>query len=98
MYKELVIQLKLLKSFRALADVRPIQIDDADSIIRSFHFNLHNEQEKPLVPGLTKSEQAAFVEAEKKLSVEKEGKHLIDEADQQAEVPLAKKTKTEVVS
>lgn len=27
---------------KALADVRPIAIDDADSIIRSFHFNLHN--------------------------------------------------------
>ncbi|KAK4186386.1 HMGL-like-domain-containing protein [Podospora australis] len=28
---------------KALADVRPIAIDDADSIIRSFHFNLHAE-------------------------------------------------------
>jgi homocitrate synthase len=29
---------------KALADVRPIAIDDADSIIRSFHFDLHGGQ------------------------------------------------------
>ncbi|KAJ4287438.1 homocitrate synthase lys21 [Collariella sp. IMI 366227] len=29
---------------KAMADVRPIAIDDADSIIRSFHITLHEEQ------------------------------------------------------
>lgn len=28
---------------KALADVRPIAIDDADSIIRSFHFDIHGD-------------------------------------------------------
>ncbi|KIW08422.1 homocitrate synthase, mitochondrial [Verruconis gallopava] len=31
---------------KALADVRPIAIDDADSIIRSFHFDLHGDNVK----------------------------------------------------
>ena len=29
---------------KALADVRPIAIDDADSIIRSFHFEIHGDK------------------------------------------------------
>lgn len=34
---------------KALADVRPIAIDDADSIIRSFHLTLH-EGAEPAAP------------------------------------------------
>lgn len=33
-----------------MADVRPIAIDDADSIIRSFHLTLH---ERPVEPATT---------------------------------------------
>jgi homocitrate synthase len=33
-----------------MADVRPIAIDDADSIIRSFHLNLCNSDPVQAVP------------------------------------------------
>ncbi|KAK4162883.1 HMGL-like-domain-containing protein [Cladorrhinum sp. PSN259] len=35
---------------KALADVRPIAIDDADSIIRSFHLSLHEQPHTPSEP------------------------------------------------
>ncbi|KAK4224202.1 HMGL-like-domain-containing protein [Podospora fimiseda] len=35
---------------KALADVRPIAIDDADSIIRSFHLSLHEQPHVPSEP------------------------------------------------
>ena len=42
-------QVKLCTAkIKALADVRPIAIDDADSIIRTFYSNLHKETEDPL--------------------------------------------------
>ncbi|KAL9608418.1 MAG: hypothetical protein Q9167_006749 [Letrouitia subvulpina] len=92
-------QIKLCTAqLKAIADVRRTNMDDADSVIRRFHFNLHNEHEKPLVPGMTTAEQEAFLEAQKSLSNEKEGKHLMDQVDQQAEVPLSKKARTELTS
>ena len=36
---------------KAMADVRPIAIDDADSIIRSFHLTLRANGEIPAVNG-----------------------------------------------
>lgn len=54
-----------------MADVRPLAVDDADSIIRTFHFNLHNDEEKPLVPDLTAEEKKKFAIAEKELADEK---------------------------
>lgn len=83
---------------KALADVRPLAIDDADSIIRNFHFNLHSEKEQPILPGLTKEEQKAFAKKEKELSGEKEKRQIDEQADAEAEVPASKKTKTEVVA
>lgn len=53
-------QVKLCTAkIKALADVRPIAIDDADSIIRTFHLNLsaENGEEKELLPGLTEGEK-----------------------------------------
>jgi homocitrate synthase len=35
---------------KALADVRPIAIDDADSIIRSFHFDIHGDKSVDVKP------------------------------------------------
>jgi hypothetical protein len=35
---------------KALADVRPIAIDDADSIIRSFHFDIHGDKGVEVTP------------------------------------------------
>ncbi|KAJ9648887.1 homocitrate synthase lys21 [Coniosporium tulheliwenetii] len=68
---------------KAMADVRPLAIDDADSIIRSFHFNLHNDVEKPLLPNLTEQEKE---------------KELDEIVDKEADVPRAKKTKTSIAA
>lgn len=83
---------------KALADVRSIAIDDADSIIRSFHFNLGSKEEKPLLPNMTEEEQAKYAKAERELLAEKEKRKIDEAVDAQAEVPSAKKTKTAVVS
>jgi len=83
---------------KAMADVRPIAIDDADSIIRTFHLNLHSEEEQPLLPNMTVDEKKKFEQAEKELNGEKEKRQLEVQADQEAEVPSAKKTKKEVVA
>ncbi|CAK4013648.1 Homocitrate synthase, mitochondrial [Lecanosticta acicola] len=82
---------------KALADVRPLAIDDADSIIRNFHFNLSADKERPLLQ-LSNEEKKKFVQAEKDLSKEQEKRALDETADAQAEVPVAKKTKTTTVS
>ena len=82
---------------KALADVRPLAIDDADSIIRNFHFNLSADKERPLM-SLTQEEQKAFAEKEAELNSVKEKRELDEEVDAEAEVPSAKKTKTVAVS
>ncbi|KAF2168877.1 hypothetical protein M409DRAFT_52871 [Zasmidium cellare ATCC 36951] len=82
---------------KALADVRPLAIDDADSIIRNFHFNLSADKERPLLE-LSNEEKAKFAKAEQDLSKEQEKRQLDQTADQEADVPVAKKTKTTTVS
>jgi homocitrate synthase len=78
-----------------MADVRPIAIDDADSIIRTFHLNLTSDEEHPLLPNLTPEEQAKFERAQKELKMGKEKRGLEDEAD---EAPSAKKSRTEITA
>ncbi|KAJ5983587.1 hypothetical protein N7481_005686 [Penicillium waksmanii] len=51
---------------KALADIRPIAVDDADSIIRAYHRNLKSGEDKPLMD-LSPEEQAAFAAKEKEL-------------------------------
>lgn len=82
---------------KAMADVRPLAIDDADSIIRTYHHNLSAKAEKPLLE-LNAEEKAKFVQAEKELEAENEKKALERKADEQADVPVAKKQKTETVA
>lgn len=82
---------------KALADVRPLAIDDADSIIRNFHFNLSADKERPLLD-LSNEEKKKFAKAEQDLSKEHEKRALDQTADAQADVPVAKKTKTTTVS
>ncbi|KAK2014926.1 homocitrate synthase [Colletotrichum eremochloae] len=77
------------QKIKALADVRPIAIDDADSIIRTFHLNITEGEEKPLLPNMTAEEQAKFEKAERELAGEPEKRAL----DQAAEEPVAKKVK-----
>ncbi|TDZ66075.1 Homocitrate synthase [Colletotrichum trifolii] len=68
------------QKIKALADVRPIAIDDADSIIRTFHLNITEGEEKPLLPNLTAEEQAKFEKAERELAGEPEKRALDEEA------------------
>ena len=77
---------------KALADVRPLAIDDADSIIRNFHFNLNAEQEKELIE-LSNEEKKLFLKKEQELSKEGEKRELDSKADAQAEEPAVKKSR-----
>ncbi|KAI9751919.1 MAG: Saccharopine dehydrogenase [Chaenotheca gracillima] len=76
---------------KALADVRPIAVDDADSIIRAYHRNIKLGEEKPLLPDMTEDEKAAFEAKEKELNGV--GKRSLDEkAEEDAVIePLKKK-------
>lgn len=89
-------QVKLCTAkIKALADVRPIAIDDADSIIRTFYSNLHKETEDPLLPNMTEEEKKKFEQKQRELNGVAEKRELEDQVDAEAEVPQAKKTKTE---
>jgi len=78
---------------KALADVRPIAIDDADSIIRTFHGNLHKDNEDPLLPNMTAEEKKLFEKKQMELNSIPEKREIDEQADAEAEVPQAKKTK-----
>lgn len=70
-------QVKLCtQKVKAMADVRPLAIDDADSVIRTFHLNLTSNEEKPLLPNMTSEEKAKFEKAEKEIAAEPEQKSL----------------------
>jgi homocitrate synthase len=90
-------QIKLVTiKIKALADVRQIAIDDADSIIRSFHFNLENGKgaDKPLLPDMTEAEMKKLAEKEAELSGEKEKRQLDETVEAQVDAaPAAKKIK-----
>lgn len=59
-YKECTAKIK------ALADIRPIAIDDADSIIRAYYRNIQSGEDSPLME-LNADENAQFVAKEKEL-------------------------------
>ena len=82
---------------KALADVRPLAIDDADSIIRNFHFNLNAEEEKPLIE-LSNEEKKLFLKKEQELSAEGEKRSIDKTADAQVEEPAAKKSRVATAS
>lgn len=50
-YKECTAQVK------AMADIRPLAIDDVDSILRAFYRHLKTAKKEPLLPNLTLEEQ-----------------------------------------
>jgi homocitrate synthase len=92
-------QIKVVtQKIKALADVRPIAIDDADSIIRTFHLNLMSDEEKPLLPNMTAEEKKKFARAEAELAGLKEKRALDEEADHAATAPVTKKSKTAAAS
>lgn len=59
-YKECTAKLK------AMADVRPLAVDDADSIIRAFHRSIKLGQPVDLLPNLTAEEKEKLAAVEKK--------------------------------
>ncbi|KAF2460435.1 HMGL-like-domain-containing protein [Lineolata rhizophorae] len=96
-------QVKLCTAkIKAMADVRPLAIDDADSIMRTFHFNLHSGSEKPLLPNLTEEEKAKFIQAEAELKQEvvgMAGNGIKRAAEAPVEEPVAaKKVRSEAVA
>jgi homocitrate synthase len=86
-YKECTTKIK------ALADIRPIAIDDADSIIRAFHRSLKLGKEIDLLPNMTAEERALFAQKEKEIAIPE--KRQLDNA---AEIPSAKKVKNGVTA
>ncbi|KAL1995815.1 hypothetical protein VTN49DRAFT_681 [Thermomyces lanuginosus] len=60
-YKECTAKIK------ALADIRPIAVDDADSIIRAYYNNIKSGTNKPLMD-LSEEEKAQFAEKEKEIA------------------------------
>ena len=91
-YKECTAKIK------AIADIHKIALDDTDSIIRTYHHNLHSEEEVPLLPGMTAEETKKFQEKETELTQLPEKRALEETADAEAEVPAAKKTRSAAVA
>ncbi|KAM5441945.1 homocitrate synthase lys21 [Microsporum ferrugineum] len=60
-YKECTAKIK------ALADIRPIAVDDADSIIRAYHRNIKLGENKPLLE-LTEDQRVKFAAKEKEMA------------------------------
>lgn len=87
-YKKCTAQIKMM------ADVKKITLDDTDAIIRTFYHNLHNQDEKPLLPNLTSEEKAKFDQAQKELNTVKEKRQLDADVEQSA----AKKTRSAAVA
>lgn len=84
---------------KAMADVRPLAVDDADSIIRSFHHNLKHGEDRPLLPHLTEHEQARFEQKEKELDGVKDKRELDDKAREDAIVePIRKKARADLAA
>ena len=75
-----------------------VAIDDADSIIRTFHLNLHSREEKPLLPDLTQEEKNKLAEAEKELNKNKEKRQLENAVDQDGGSPSFKRSRTEIAA
>lgn len=78
---------------KELADIRPIAIDDADSIIRAFHRGLKSGQHVDLLPNMTKEEKELWARREKE-NAQPEKRQL----DETAEIPLAKKVESGVTA
>jgi homocitrate synthase len=76
---------------KELADIRPIAIDDADSIIRAFHRGLKSGQNVDLLPNMTKEEKELWARREKE-NAQPEKRQL----DESAEIPFAKKVESAV--
>jgi homocitrate synthase len=81
------------QKIKALADIRPIAVDDADSIIRAFHRSMKTGKEIDLLPNMTEEEKALLAQKEKEIALPE--KRALDD---EAEIPLAKKTRSGVTA
>jgi homocitrate synthase len=87
-------QIKLCtQKVKAMADVRPLAIDDADSVIRTFHLNLTADEEKALLPDMTSEEHAKFEKAERELAAEPKKRALDETVAEETNGSTAKKVK-----
>jgi homocitrate synthase len=71
-YKECTAKIK------ALADIRSIAVDDADSIIRAFHRGTKLGKSVELLPNMTEEEKALLAQKEAEIAVPE--KRALDEA------------------
>ena len=83
---------------KALADVRQLAIDDADSIIRNFHWNLTNTDEARPLLDLSEAEKKTFAQKEQELNKEAEKRSIDATADAQADEPVTKKSRVATAS
>ena len=84
---------------KALGDVRPLAVDDVDSIINAFHRNIKLGEDGALLPDLSASEKASMEKMEKELRAEPEKRALDDLVDAQvAEGQTLKKARTNGVA
>lgn len=82
-------QIKVITAkIKALADIRPIAVDDCDSIIRGYYASLKDGIEKPLLPNLTAEEKEQLANAG--TDVESEKRAVDSGATGDAEVPAKK--------
>ncbi|ESZ94221.1 homocitrate synthase [Sclerotinia borealis F-4128] len=84
-YKECTAKIK------ALADIRSIAVDDADSIIRAFHRQTKTGKAVELLPNLTEDEKALLAKKDSEISGVPEKRKLDEVAESQA-----KKARNEV--
>lgn len=85
------------QKIKALADIRKLAIEDTDSIIRTFHYNLDAKEERPLM-NMTAEERAQFEAKEKELNGVPEKRKIDEVADAEAPVPNSKKHAREIVA
>ncbi|KAI9770735.1 MAG: Saccharopine dehydrogenase [Geoglossum simile] len=84
---------------KAMADIRPIAVDDADGIIRAFYRNLKTGENRPLLHNLTQEEQKALELKEKEMSGVSEKRALEEEANEDpATEPLKKKSRNGITA
>jgi homocitrate synthase len=86
-YKECTAKIK------SLADIRPIAVDDADSIIRAFHRSIKLGKPVDLLPNMTAEEKAALAEKEREMDIPEKR-----QLDAEADTPVAKKAKNSVTA
>jgi homocitrate synthase len=95
-YKEITAQIK------RLADIRPIAIDDADSIIHAYHRNVKMGKSKAddvLLPNMTEKERKLLAEKQREVDRVPEKRQLDNEVEEEVKTEqVLKKAKTNGVA